>query len=281
MIVTMVILSLIGLGLCLGSFVNALVWRLHEQSQTKSRKRQKELSIVNGRSKCVHCGHGLAPKDLIPLISWLQLRGNCRYCGKAISSQYPLVELSTAILFALSYIFWPPFSDSVLKPEEVIGFGVWLVSLTGFMALIVYDLRWMLLPNKIIFPLLWLAGSSVGAQAFFESSFQPLISSIWGTLIGGGLFYALFQISSGRWIGGGDVKLGFLLGILLGGPEMAFLMIFLASLLGSLYSVPLLAKGKLKAKARLPFGPFLIISAIITKLFGQQLIDWYATSFLI
>lgn len=268
------------LGLSLGSFVNALVWRLHEQQKTRV-KNQKPLSILYGRSMCVHCGHELAAKDLIPVLSWVWLKGKCRYCKKPISWQYPIVELTTAVLFVLSYIYWPAFQGRALETAGAVDFGVWLVSLVGLMALIVYDLRWMILPNKIIFPLMALASLNVLAQCLLSSNFQPLLSGLWGALIGGGLFYLLFQISGGRWIGGGDVKLGFLLGILVGGPPLALLMLFTASLLGSAYSLPLMAKGSLTAKAKIPFGPFLIMAAVISELFGQKLIDWYGHMFLI
>ena len=281
----MVILALIIFGLVFGSFVNALVWRLHKQqlaSKTKKSKfSSKNLSIINGRSMCVDCGHELAIKDLIPVISWLQLRGKCRYCHKPISPQYPIVELSTVALFVASYLTWPYFQGDTLEIAEAVDFGSWLLVLVGFMALVVYDLRWMLLPNKIVFPLMFIAVANVLFQSVVSFSFEPIILSFWGLLVGGGLFYVLFQISAGRWIGGGDVKLGFLLGIIVGGPALALLMLFLASLIGSLYSVPQLIFGKFSPKSRIAFGPFLITGAIITKLFGQTLIDWYTSYFLI
>jgi prepilin signal peptidase PulO-like enzyme (type II secretory pathway) len=272
---------LIYLGLCFGSFVNALVWRLHKQESATSSKQKAKYSISSGRSRCVHCKHSLSSIDLIPVVSWLLLRGKCRYCHKPISSQYPLVETATAALFVISYIYWPGFEGNNSDIGAWLDFSVWLISLVGFVALVVYDLRWMLLPNRIIFPLLVIAGLNAVGQSLLSSDISPLISAGWGILIGGGIFYLLFQISNGRWIGGGDVKLGFLLGILIGGPTSAFLMIFLASVLGSIYSVPFLIKGKLTAKARIPFGPFLIAAAIITKLYGGQLIDWYSGSFLL
>ncbi len=270
----MIILGLVLLGLCLGSFVNALVWRLHQQEKSKSKKARAKYSISNGRSMCVHCKHILAAKDLTPVISWVLLRGKCRYCAKAIAWQYPLVEATTAVLFVLSYLWWPePFSNS-----EMLRFGTWLVCLVGFMSLIVYDLRWMLLPNKIMFPLMILAASSGVLQAIVIGQFEPLITATWGALAGGGIYYLLFQLSGGRWIGGGDVKLGFLIGLLVGGPALALLVIFLSSLLGTLVIVPLLLTKKIKAKTHIPFGPFLITAAVIVQLFGQQMIDWYLNS---
>src|SRR5690606_6942893 len=101
----MIIAVLALLGLCLGSFVNALVFRVHAQSKLKSGSKKKigkrdvDLSVSRGRSVCIHCGHELAAKDLIPLLSWLLLRGKCRYCHRPISWQYPLVELTASLLF--------------------------------------------------------------------------------------------------------------------------------------------------------------------------------------
>src|SRR5579864_137748 len=105
----MIYVVLVVLGLSLGSFVNALVWRLHEQeSVTKRRKSKKvDLSILHGRSICPNCHHELAVRDLVPVLSWLSLKGTCRYCGKPISWQYPIVEAATASLFILSYVYWP------------------------------------------------------------------------------------------------------------------------------------------------------------------------------
>ena len=98
-------------------------------------------------------------------------------------------------------------------------------------------------------------------------------------MVGGGLFYVLFQVSKGKWIGGGDVKLGWVLGLFLATPGRSFLMIFLAATLGSLVSLPLLAGKRLHKNSVLPFGPFLIIAAIIVQLFGHSILHWYQRSF--
>jgi len=104
----MIVVVLVVLGLCLGSFVNALVWRIHEQDRLTGKKKKPHkkqldrLSILHGRSMCPDCHHELKPKDLVPLFSWLSLHGKCRYCHKPISWQYPVVELLTAGLFVFS-----------------------------------------------------------------------------------------------------------------------------------------------------------------------------------
>jgi prepilin signal peptidase PulO-like enzyme (type II secretory pathway) len=277
----MIIAVLLVVGLCFGSFVNALVWRLHEQAIQKGKKTdeapQKHLSITKGRSMCPHCRHELAAKDLLPVISWLVLKGRCRYCGKPISPQYPLVELLTASLFAALYIWWPvPFNTA-----QTVIFVLWLALTTGFMALIVYDFRWMLLPDRILYPLGVLAGIiAVIAAATATNPAMAMLNTILAVIVGGGVFYALFQVSKGKWIGGGDVKLGWLLGLVVATPARAALMIFLAALMGSLASVPLLLTKRLKRSSTIPFGPFLIIAAIAVQLFGHAMLSWYQRTFL-
>lgn len=225
---------------------------------------------------CPACQHDLTSKDLVPIISWISLRGKCRYCKKPISWQYPLVELTTAVLFVSSYLFWP----NELIGWETLYFGLWLVLLIGLMSLVVYDLRWMLLPNKIVFTLYWIAGVMILVQMLAVGSVEPLWRAVIGVIVGGGLFYLLFQISNGRWIGGGDVKLGFLLGAVVGGPEQALLMLFIASLLGSLFSIPLLLSKKANKGTRIPFGPFLIMGTFIVQLWGTTITSWYIDTFI-
>ncbi|PID32191.1 hypothetical protein CR970_01615, partial [Candidatus Saccharibacteria bacterium] len=140
-----VVVALVLLGLAMGSFVNAVVWRLRQQSllsrgSPKSRKKRaftaQQLSIARGRSMCTYCGHQLAAKDLVPFFSWVWLRGKCRYCGHRIDD-WPWVEVLMPTLFAGSYIFWP----LAVQGWAVVDFGLWLVAVVVMMALAVYDLR--------------------------------------------------------------------------------------------------------------------------------------------
>ena len=290
----MIIAVLLVFGLALGSFVNALVWRLHEQAQLQEKlvklkaKKAKpsatsvakietklhELSISTGRSMCTECGHTLAWYDLLPVISWASLGGKCRYCRKPISAQYPLVELTTAALSVLSYVYWPLTLGTSFT--HVAPFGLWLCLLVGFMALIIYDLRWMLLPNRIIYPLGVLAALiAIVDVAGADRPLKAVIDTALSVVVGGGIFYAIYQLSAGKWIGGGDVKLGWILGLILATPARAFLMIFAASILGSLVSLPLVSIKRLKSNSVIPFGPFLIVGTIIVQLFGATIIAWY------
>lgn len=197
---------------------------------------------------------------------------------KPISIQYPIVELSVAATFLLSFISWP----YVFHGSGVILFCIWLFILTCLLALLVYDLKYMLLPDRIT---AYLAGfGALFALVNIICSSNPaiaLINVVLAVAIGGGIFYLLFQVSAGKWIGGGDVKLGWAMGLFLTLPSRSLLMIFIASLLGTLVSLPLLISKKLKQSSVIPFGPFLIIGAIIAVLYGSQIIDWYSNLVLI
>lgn len=263
----MVIAYLLILGLCLGSFVNALVWRL---------KNKKDW--VKSRSQCPNCKHQLSVSDLIPVFSWLALRGRCRYCHKLISAQYPIVELATALVFAASYIYWP----HTLAGGQIILFITWLICAVGLMALLVYDLKWMLLPNTIIYPtlLVAIAGNLVFLIGYEPHKLHALVMWALSVLAASGIFWALFMVSKGKWIGYGDVRLGWITGTLLQTPTKSLLMIFLASILGTLTIMPLIASGKHKLSAKIPYGPFLIAATFICVLFGGSFIDWYSQLFL-
>jgi leader peptidase (prepilin peptidase)/N-methyltransferase len=277
----MIIAVLVVFGLCLGSFINALVWRLHEQAKEAGKhkpdkKYLSSLSIGRGRSMCPVCKHELGAKDLVPLLSWLSLRGRCRYCRKPIADS-PLVEAFTAAGFVASYIWWPV----PLQGWQIAVFVLWLALLVGLVALLVYDLRWLLLPNRIIYPLgLIAAAQAVIIISIADKPLTVLLNTALGVAVGGGIFYVLFQVSEGKWIGGGDVKLGWLLGLVAATPARSLLFIFIAALSGSLVSLPLLANGRLKRTSTIPFGPFLIIGAIIVQLFGVNILHWYQTTFI-
>lgn len=177
-----------------------------------------------------------------------------------------------AVLYVASYLFWPFGFDH----KGIFLLVCWLVALVGLMALLIYDLRWMLLPNKIVFPLIALGVLQVLTVAIiFDGGIKYVVGAVVSAAIAGGIFYVLFQVSKGQWIGGGDVKLGYALGLLLAAPNLAFLMIFVASLLGILVAIPGLLTKKLAASSKIPFGPYLIAATVLVMLFGQSLVDWY------
>lgn len=286
----MIIFALFVFGMILGSFANALVWRMHSQEEIhekidelREKKASKDrdekirklevqlvpLSMSRGRSMCSNCHHPLAGKDLIPLFSWIYLRGKCRYCRKPIEDP-PLMEAGLAVAFVASYVLWP----LIFTDYGLLAFVVWLICLTGFAALTLYDLRWYILPDRIVWPLVGVAAlQTVFHAAVFKGGVDSLLTAFWGVVIASGIFYVLYQVSKGEWIGGGDVKLGLALGLLVGGPLSALLLIFIASLLGTLASLPMLLRRKLKRTSVIPFGPFLMAGAAIMVLFGDRIVD--------
>ena len=256
-LVLMTVLGLVG-----GSFLTAFVDRLHDGR-----------NFMTGRSTCDSCKKKLGFWDLIPLFSWLALKGRCRRCKKKISCHYPLIESVSAAIFVLFYVLWP-YSFSGLELVLLAGY---LVILVGLLALVIYDLKWWLLPNKIIYPLMGWALLLLGVRVLIEGQADILLVALWSFLAGGGPFYLLFQVSE-KHIGGGDVKLGFLLGLILIDWRLSLMTLFLSGLIGTAVVLPFMLKqkkGSSGLQTKLPFGPFLIVSALIAFWFGGPLIDWY------
>jgi len=256
----LIVVGLAGFGLTLGSFINALVWRLHEKRDW-----------VTERSECPHCHHQLAPKDLVPVLSYLMLKGKCRYCKHKIDDT-PLAELLLPTIWLLSYFFWPMNFEGV----GIFLFAFWLLISLFFVILTIYDLRWYLLPNKIVFPLIAIVAVQVLLlPILYHYSLRDVLNAGLGALFISGMFYILFQVSDGTWIGGGDVKLAIALGLIAGDPLRACLLLFFASLIGSLAAIPAIVKYGMRPKIKLPFGPLLIAGTILVQLFGSNIINWY------
>ena len=261
---------IIVFGLIVGSFINALVWRLSVVG--KNKYRDVNTSILSGRSLCPSCKHELSYKDLVPVISWLYLRGRCRYCSAIIGTIYPLVELVTSVLFVTSFLNWMYSFDA----KGIILFIIWLLILTVLISLAVYDYLYMILPNVLVYISVILSLTFIaGEYSFYNSNITFLVSRLLGIAFSSGIFYVLYQISSGKWIGGGDVKLCISLGLILGGPLNVLLMIFIASLLGCLYVFISIffSKAKFHKKNTIPFGPLLIFSTFICFFYSNHVLD--------
>lgn len=277
-------------GLLLGSFINALVWRLYVQDGNGQGKKGKRAhrpsgrkvnySIISGRSMCPTCKHSLAAKDLVPVFSWILLRGRCRYCQKPISIQYPLIELLTGLLFIIFYLGWP----LSLSGFHLVGFGYSLVYGVFFVALALYDAKWFLLPDRLVFPLTALVFSEVTITSVRANSWQDFFLPLASGGIIFTLFWLIYQFSQGRWIGGGDVKLVLALGMIAGTPLMALMVVFVASVLGTCVSIPSLLLSKKKEKrsfsSHIPFGPYLLAGCVAVMLFGEKVAAWYEASLL-
>jgi leader peptidase (prepilin peptidase) / N-methyltransferase len=273
----MIIIILLLLGLSLGSFVNALVARLRlsslPKSAQKSRKKHLQTSVFRGRSQCGSCTKELRVIDLVPIFSFMLLRGKCRYCKNKIPDN-PLPEVLLPLLFVASYLLWPYSYSFTLV--TIVLFALWLAILTLLLALFIYDLRWMILPDSFNKYLFVLAGAFVLLKSI-EQGFLMIPLALLASIIVGGIFHLLFSVSGGRWIGGGDVKMGYGIGLLAGTPALAFLLIFLAALIGTVVALPGLVLKKQSLTSRLPFGPFLIIATTIVVLAGQAVLDWYVS----
>lgn len=255
-------LSLFIIGLCLGSFVNAAVWRI---------KHKKDMLLE--RSECTKCHYKLAWYDLVPVFSWVFLKGKCRKCHKPISPQYPLVELAVGAYFVASLAFWPYGFDTV---NHLLQFGIWLSAGVALAILFVYDLRWLILPDRVVFPLIGLGAAMATLMALEADSISYFIFSLLGSVaILSGFYFLLYVISKGKWVGFGDIKLGLGLALLLADWQLALLAFFLANLIGTLVFAPALATGKIKRTSHIPFGPFLIAGFAIAGLFGHEIIQWY------
>lgn len=250
-------LYLFFLGAVFGSFAGAMVWRL------KTRRK-----LAADRSECEHCHHKLSPLDLLPLVSWLLLRGRCRYCKKTIGWTPFVLELSLGLVFAVSYLAWP---HGLVDPLSVTLLTLWLVSCVMLAILFVYDLRWFLLPDKVMWPLVGVgvAYFIVNALADGLSLPQALPELAFGLLPIAGVYYVLHAVSKGEWVGFGDVKLGIFMGLVLGW-QGALIALMLANCIGLAVITPGLLSGKLSRTSRIPFGPFLIVATGIALLWGEQ-----------
>lgn len=159
----------------------------------------------------------------------------------------------------------------------VLQFLAWLACVVIFMALIVYDLRWMILPDKLVVIVVGITVGQALVLAAYNQEPGAVVAALLSVLCTAGFFWVMFQLSAGKWIGGGDVKLAVALGLLLADPLQAALMLFIASLTGSIVSIPLIVSGKAGRGTKIPFGPFLILATMVVYLFGEHIVKAYET----
>ncbi|MFH1173092.1 MAG: prepilin peptidase [bacterium] len=244
------------LGLIIGSFLNCVIFRLH----------QKE-SFLFGRSHCFFCRKNLKFKDLVPVASFLWQKGRCGYCFKKISWQYPLVELATAVLFSAAVFFH---TDAGLNIDAWLILRDWLF-ISFLIIIFVYDLKHYLILDKVIWPAAIIA---VIFNLGLDFSWAVALNLFLSAIAGGSFFLIQYLISRGRWLGGGDVRLGFLMGLMVGWPGVA-IAISLAYFIGSLFSVYLVAAKKKSWQSHLPLGTFLTLATVITLFWGEVILDFY------
>ena len=255
-------------GLMVGSFLNAVIYRL-----------EKGESALRGRSYCPQCRHQLSWQDLIPLVSFVLLGGKCRYCGKPISWQYPLVETATAALFLLIFLtardLAQPDKFQVSSIEILNILYLWTIA-SLLIVLFVYDLKHYILPDKILLPAIFVSGIWYFVSGIFFQSYAryEILNTIYAALGAALFFFVIFVFSRGGAMGFGDVKLAFFMGLFLGWPNILVAM-FAAFFVGAFVGIALIALKKKGMKSEVPFGPFLIAGTFAALFWGKPIVDFY------
>ncbi|KPJ73630.1 hypothetical protein AMJ48_00120 [Parcubacteria bacterium DG_74_1] len=263
---TLICFSIFLFGLAVGSFLNCVIYRL-----------ETDQSFLRGRSLCPYCRHILSWQDLIPLLSFFILRGKCRYCQKSISFQYPLVEMATGLLFLLIFNFFIPL-DMKLSNGTIFNFldliYYWIIS-CFLIIIFVYDLKHYIIPDKVVSPAIVITFLyNIFYSLFVVHNSKFLIQFLFSAFGAAAFFLLFILISRGAWMGGGDVKLVFLMGLVLGWPNI-FVALFLTFLIGAIIGVDLILLGKKTLKSEIPLGPFLVFGTFIALFWGGPLINLY------
>lgn len=242
-------------GLIAGSFVNVVAYRV-----------PKGMSVVAPRSACPRCGHEIRWHDNIPVVSWLLLRGRCRDCRGQISPRYPIVEVSTAVLYAAM-----PFAIGV---SWVLPAYLWFIGVT--VALALTDVDHKLIPNKILYPGTLVGAVLLAVGSVLDRGAGSLPRALAGAVVYFGALFAIALVARGGF-GFGDVKLGFLLGMFtgyLGWGQIAVAGIG-SFLVGGALSVILLITRIRGRKDYIPFGPSMVVAAYVAIWFGDAIVDWW------
>ncbi len=249
-------------GLCIGSFLNVLIWRLPQEKK------------ITGRSKCAHCSHALAAWDLVPVFSYLSLLGKCRYCKKQISPRYFIIEILTGIIFLFSYLYFMPIS--------LVGWIMFfqaVLALCILMIVFVVDLEhYIILDSVILFGVVFMSVFNIILDFLLKHSLFSLnslfINGLLAAVAAAVPFFGLWFFSKGRAMGFGDVKLALFLGAFLGLSKV-FVALFIGIMLGGAVGLVLMLFAGKNLKTKLPFGTFLSLGAFIALFWGEKILGWY------
>lgn len=252
---TLIVVLAACVGLVIGSFLNVVVWRV-----------PRGESISHPRSHCPECDHPILPRDNVPVASWMLLRGRCRHCRARISVRYPLVEVVTACVFAA--ISWR------LGANWGLPAFLYLAAIGVALALIDLDVH--RLPDQMTLPSYAIGGAALVLAAVMEGEPGRLLHALVGMIALYALYFVLAIAKPGG-MGFGDVKLAGLLGMFLGYLGWGSLLVgaFLAFLLGGIGGIGLILFGNAGRKSKIPFGPFMIMAALIAIVVGSDLAHWY------
>lgn len=285
-------------GLIIGSFLNCVIYRLEKEEK------------LTGRSYCPHCKYTLRWQDLIPVFSFLFLRGKCKYCAKKISWQYPLVEISTALVFLIifNYQFFrlrQGFGGQAIFNEfstfNFINLFFLFYIASVLIVIFVYDLKYYLIPDNVLFPAIiitfiyrildfsyldlignWKLESNLRESLLAQGNFATISNFLLAAFIASAFFLSIYLVSRGKWMGFGDCKLAILLGLILGFPNILvglFLSFFLGAIIGVGLMIfnPSTSSGRVKKglKSQIPFAPFLITGTFLAMFFSDRIIQLY------
>ncbi|HEY4499942.1 MAG TPA: prepilin peptidase [Candidatus Paceibacterota bacterium] len=269
-------------GLAVGSFLNVLTLRYDPDGAGFGK-------AFHGRSHCPNCKKTLRWYELIPVLSFLFQLGRCRSCKTSLSWQYPLVELASGFVFLIPLYLYSPIKPTMYFSIESV---VWVLAFLLFIVVWLIDFRLYIIPDEVNIALAGLGLVLIGAQGYygqfgqFDGSFIGGIANIFGlresvwvnhivAAIAAVIFLGLIIfISKGRAMGMGDLKLLGALGLLFGWPDVLFIAAF-AFILGSIMSIYLIFLRKLKMKDAVPFGPFLVLAAMIIFVWGKPILESY------
>jgi len=250
------------IGLLVGSFLNVCIDRL-----------PRDRSVVSPPSHCDACGHRLGLWDLIPIVSYIVLRGRCRYCQAGISGKMLWVELATGLMFALLY-WW----CVVLNPEElgILAFVILAFYAALFIVVFVIDIEHQLILNKVVYPAIIVALLlSLVPQPWLTR--WVVTAGIANAAMAGAIGFAIFlliAVVSRGGMGWGDVKLVALIGLATGFPLVLFAIV-LAAIIGTIVAVAMMIARRKRFRETLPFGPFLAVATMITLVWGSDVLAWY------
>ncbi len=243
-------------GASIGSFLSVVIHRIHK----------KEKGIILGTSKCPKCKKKLRALDMIPIVSYLILKGKCHFCKKPIASEYLYLEIFSGLTFVATYYH----TLENLLPNLL----VYLLYAIFFIGIFFYDLKHSEIPDIFLFPFIII--SFTGSIIMGNS----LISMIIGLGVALLFFGGQIVISKGKWLGEGDLYLGLSMANIFGW-QLLLLSIVISYTLGALWSIYLLASKQVTSKTQIPFAPFLVLGSFITIFFGQEMLGWYLQTLII
>lgn len=249
------------LGTSIGSFLSVAIHRIHNN----------QPGIFLGRSTCGHCKKQLEWTDLIPILSYVMLKGKCRYCDEKLSIHYLFLELSLGLIF-LSIVLNFPFINEVTNEvnwQNILHTFFFSIYSTFFIGIFFYDLKYMQIPSIFLFP--FIAVTLIGSLFFGEPEISNMIIAFIISLV---FFGGQILISKGKWLGGGDLYLAISMAFIFGW-KLFLISIVLTYIIGSIISIILMIAAKTDIKSKIAFAPFMILASLITIFYGENILKWY------